>query len=143
MNNQRGLYGKYIVRKREGQTDPNADYRVLRIDADPAAEAAWRYYGRCISYKNPELAQDIEDETATGAILKPGWKMPEPPSETCARCGNPINQPFAVHTGEGWYLCWECKDECGHGEYEMIDAWPFVENYATGRDLEAVGFRVV
>lgn len=77
----------YQLGKICGPTDPDAQYRVLRIDSDPAAEAAWRHYGRLIKHTNPKPAKDIEVETSGVAILKPGWKMPEPPQEPCPECG--------------------------------------------------------
>ena len=33
----RGLHAKYRVTKRNGSTEPDADYFVLRLDTDPAA----------------------------------------------------------------------------------------------------------
>jgi hypothetical protein len=137
----KGLYDKYIVKKRTGRADPDAEYRVLRIDADPAAEAAWRYYGRLVKTTSPELAADIEAETSSGAILKPDWEMPEPPEEPCRFCREPIDEPVAVHTGDGWFLCWDCRSGCGLDGYPI--EWPFAENWATSKDFEAIGFDVV
>ena len=45
--NQRGLDKKrYTVTKTEGDTDPDAQYFVLRIDKDPAARIALRAYAK-------------------------------------------------------------------------------------------------
>jgi hypothetical protein len=38
------LYDKYQVTKKEGPTDPHAQYFVLRIDKDPRACLALRAY---------------------------------------------------------------------------------------------------
>ncbi len=43
--NKSGLDKKrYIVTKTEGETDPDAQYFILRIDKDPAARLALRKY---------------------------------------------------------------------------------------------------
>ncbi len=55
-----GLYSKYIVTKRNGPTDPTADYFVLRLDTDARARHAARMYARNIAEENPELAADLE-----------------------------------------------------------------------------------
>lgn len=139
---KRGLYQKYIVRKVSGPADLDAEYRVLRIDSDPAAEAAWRYYGHLIQDSNPALAADIIQEVRPGAILKPNWVFPDHPPDLCEHCNEPIDVPMAVNTCDGWYLCWECRGGCGHDEYPMVGVWPFVENWESGHDFDAIGFEV-
>jgi hypothetical protein len=55
-----GLYGKYIVKKANGEpTDPGAQYFVLRIDSDPHARQAIRAYAQSIKDDNPTLAADL------------------------------------------------------------------------------------
>lgn len=54
-----GLYDKYEVKKRHGDTDPNADYFVLRLDKDPHARQAARCYAESIKQENRTLAFEI------------------------------------------------------------------------------------
>jgi hypothetical protein len=55
------LFLKYNVSKKEGPTDPNAVYFVLRIDQDFAARMALQTYAATIIQVDPEFAQDIYD----------------------------------------------------------------------------------
>lgn len=55
----RGLYEKYEVTKVDGNTDPEADYFVLRIDKDPHARKAAIFYAESIQDENPNLSFDI------------------------------------------------------------------------------------
>jgi hypothetical protein len=64
--NPNGLYNRYRVEKRDGQTDPNAEYFVLRLDdggSDPAHIAACRKavmtYADEIEQHLPQLAADL------------------------------------------------------------------------------------
>jgi len=64
--NPNGLYSRYTVAKKEGHTDPNAEYFVLRLDdggSDPAHIAACRKavlkYADEIEAHRPKLATDI------------------------------------------------------------------------------------
>lgn len=64
--NPTGLHSRYIVTKREGETDPNAQYFVLRLDkggTDEAHVKACRVailgYAAAIAHHLPELAADI------------------------------------------------------------------------------------
>jgi hypothetical protein len=55
-----GLYGKYIIKKANGEpTDPAAQYFVLRIDSDPHARHAIQAYAESIKDDNPALAEDL------------------------------------------------------------------------------------
>jgi hypothetical protein len=54
-----GLYDKYEVKKRNEETDINADYFVLRIDNDPHARVAAKCYAESIKQENRVLAFDI------------------------------------------------------------------------------------
>jgi hypothetical protein len=54
-----GIYDKYHVEKKDGTTDPNADYFVLRIDSDSHARKAAIAYAESIKEENPNLAFDI------------------------------------------------------------------------------------
>lgn len=59
---QRGLYGKYEIRKTNGEElDPKAVYFVLRIDTDPYARVALRTYIETCRAENPELAEDLDE----------------------------------------------------------------------------------
>ncbi len=61
----RGLYGKYIIGKANGEpVDPDADYFVLRLDTDPAARRAALAYSNDIQRENPELAFDLLDRVS-------------------------------------------------------------------------------
>lgn len=69
--NPNGLYNRYIVMKREGRTDPNAEYFVLRLDDggnDPDHIAACRKavlkYADEIEAHIPKLAADIRSRYA-------------------------------------------------------------------------------
>jgi hypothetical protein len=76
------------------------------------------------------------------AHLKPGYN-PKPPGLKCSDCEQPFEQKVAVDTGEGWYLYWECKNECGTSDGPMIEEWPFIEAFANSYDFEAAGFEPV
>jgi hypothetical protein len=56
-----GMYNKYTVAKSNGETDPNADYFVLRIDKDPIAQLAALRYAALVEEDNPTLASDLRD----------------------------------------------------------------------------------
>lgn len=72
-------------------------------------------------------------------------------ARTCPRCAQaaiPVALLARDKSGEDtpakWLLTWDC----GQRHYDIgkpgaIAPWPFVEEYATPADLEAVGFRVV
>ena len=55
----KGLFDKYKVEKKDGKTDPNADYFVLRLDTDRNARSAALHYASCIKDRNPQLAHDL------------------------------------------------------------------------------------
>lgn len=56
-----GLFDKYIVTKKEGPTDPNAVYFVLRLDTDVNARIAALHYSTLVESKNPKLSQELFD----------------------------------------------------------------------------------
>lgn len=54
------IYSKYTITKVDGsETNPNAEYFVLRLDTDRHAQAAVLEYARSVASENPELAEDI------------------------------------------------------------------------------------
>lgn len=58
MLDNEGIYGKYIIRKTDGSSiTSDACYFVLRLDTDPAAQAAMRTYAS--ETKDHKLADDI------------------------------------------------------------------------------------
>jgi len=57
----KGLFDKYKVEKKEGETDPNADYFVLRLDTDRIARVVALQYAFFIKDRNPQLAHDLEE----------------------------------------------------------------------------------
>ena len=59
MTVMQGLYDKYDIVKKNGQTDPNAIYFVLRLDTDPHARAAALAYANSVKPSNLNLAMDI------------------------------------------------------------------------------------
>jgi len=62
MEKNKGLYGKYEIRKRDGSdVDPGAIYFTLRIDTDKHARAAIRAYVESCREEQPELARDLEE----------------------------------------------------------------------------------
>jgi len=54
-----GLFDKYEVIKKDGTTDPYADYFVLRLDKDPHAIVAAKAYAESIKSENINLSMDI------------------------------------------------------------------------------------
>jgi hypothetical protein len=54
-----GMYDKYHVEKKDGTTDPHADYFVLRIDSDIHARVAALAYAESIKEQNINLSFDI------------------------------------------------------------------------------------
>lgn len=58
---KKGLYKKYVIKKADGSpVDINADYFVLRLDADQAAREAAKNYASRVLDKNPELAEELK-----------------------------------------------------------------------------------
>lgn len=78
---KKGVYGKYILHKRDGsKCDPEACYFVLRLDTDAAArQAARTYAGYCM---NRELAKDLVECVS--------W-LDNPPKCSCAGRNDGIN----------------------------------------------------
>ena len=54
-----GIFDKYDVVKKDGTTDPAADYFVLRLDKDPHAIVAAKAYAESVKPENINLAMDI------------------------------------------------------------------------------------
>lgn len=59
MEGDGGIYDKYHVEKKDGSTDPNADYFVLRLDSDIHARVAALAYAESIKDQNINLSFDI------------------------------------------------------------------------------------
>jgi hypothetical protein len=57
-----GLYDKYTVLKKNGVTELNADYFVLRLDNDPHARVAALAYAESIKSENRSLAFDLHNK---------------------------------------------------------------------------------
>lgn len=55
----KGYYKKYYVTKRQGTTDPEAEYFVLRLDTDADARRAAALYASLIFWKNPGFSFGI------------------------------------------------------------------------------------
>jgi hypothetical protein len=70
------------------------------------------------------------------ATTKPGWQMPEAPVDGAV--------PSFYNDGNEIWLHWtEGGEEFLPVEADGVSAdipWPFVDNYATHSDLEALGF---
>lgn len=76
-------------------------------------------------------------------VVNPEWQMPEAPR--CSACGTAC-VPEAIDTGDGWCLDWGpgCDDLEADEHIGTCIPWPFGnEDFANGRDLEALGFVVV
>ena len=56
----KGFFDKYHVIKINGDTDPDAEYFVLRLDKDPHARIAAYHYALSIREENPNLAFDLQ-----------------------------------------------------------------------------------
>jgi len=76
--NIRGLYGKYIVKKASGPTDPDANYFVLRLDTDEAAREAALTYARAVQNTRPKLSAEL-----LALLAKLGQ-----PAVSCYHCSN-------------------------------------------------------
>jgi hypothetical protein len=59
-----GLYRKYNVEKNGKETDPEADYFVLRLDSDDNARQALLLYAQLIEDTNKLLAKEIRQKIA-------------------------------------------------------------------------------
>jgi hypothetical protein len=59
MSEKIGVYDKYVVTKKVGICDPDAEYFVLRIDTDPHARVALKAYAQSILEENRNLAFDL------------------------------------------------------------------------------------
>ena len=69
----RGWYDKYRVEKLDGDTDPAADYFVLRLDTDPAARiAALSYAASCRDSKLAAWLRARVHEHMAGARVYEG-----------------------------------------------------------------------
>lgn len=73
------------------------------------------------------------------ATVKANWKMP--PAPACKSCGQP-SQPVAYHDVDAWYLYWYCDGASCFFDSDMIDVWPFQEDFARASDFESLGFVV-
>ena len=68
-NNEIGIFDKYTIEKKDGITDPNADYFVLRLDTDPHARIALKAYADSIRSQNRNLSMDIYKKLANYGIF--------------------------------------------------------------------------
>ena len=64
-DNQRGLYGKFVVLRRDGRSERGekhygCDYFVLDITHDPFAVPAIKAYAKACRTTYPVLARDLE-----------------------------------------------------------------------------------
>lgn len=132
VDEQQGLHPKYKVTKRDGPTDPDAEYFVLRVDTDPHARAALRKYADSIYLENHTLACDLYDwldrvepvrcpgccdyvskdhrDHFTRELTKSFCKGNEP-CLLCEGSGNPLGDegaPDETFTSSGERLCEIC-----------------------------------
>jgi hypothetical protein len=78
------------------------------------------------------------EDCRVAAVLRPGWKMPEPPP------GGPWRA--VVHdTGDGWSPSWESDDDASVEDHLIVgdEGWPFLDDFAYPSDWTALGFEVV
>ena len=76
-----GLYGKYYVSKVDGETDPNAEYFVLRMDRREKAEmAALRAF-----------AYQCDDEQLSADLLHYAGEPDNDNFGLCGLCGSVAN----------------------------------------------------
>ena len=64
------------------------------------------------------------------ATVRDKWEMPPPPAKCYAEAFCDFSE---------WRLVWRGKDGREYGAIE----WPFVDEVASGLDLERVGFHVI
>jgi hypothetical protein len=70
LNNMNGLYEKYTVLKKNGITESDADYFVLRLDNDPHARVAALAYAESVKSENRSLAFDLHNKVNKYNYLK-------------------------------------------------------------------------
>ena len=71
-------------------------------------------------------------------LRKPFWRLPDAPA--CGGCGA-SGEPFYLFTGDSWAWGWCCSD-CGPDWFdeETDIKWPFLVNWATGKNWDRLGF---
>jgi hypothetical protein len=76
---KRGLYDKYEVRKIRGETDPGAQYFVLRIDTDPSAQFALWAYIRDMRRRDEAFANELQTWLfdVVPDFVPPAWLLPD------------------------------------------------------------------
>ena len=83
-----------------------------------------------------------------GLLRKLRWRLPSLPE--CPRCES-VAGAVVYNTGDSWTWGWECH-YCGPDDFNWDDggpgvgpaiAWPFVVNWANGKDWERAGFELV
>src|SRR5690348_9196455 len=80
MNDKQKLHGKYIVQKADGSpVDLDAQYFVLRVDTDPAAQQAVLAYADAIRQAMPTFASQLRKWVNSYLIT--------PPEDGCPRSG--------------------------------------------------------
>ena len=87
-------------------------------------------------------------ENITPWLPKIPTRKPQFPSDAtfCSLCHTDI-KIYAYHTGDGWMFFWDCElqhisyidGDCGM----IIDWFPFLFGWATGKDMGRIGIEVV
>ena len=108
-----------------------------------------KYYNRFISYKyqfKDWFFENITPHLPKIPIQRPIYSELHgyPLCPICSK--NP--KIYAYHTGDGWMLFWDCEEqhlsELNKCEKYMIIGWfPFLFGWASGKDLERIGIKVV
>ena len=102
-----------------------------------------KYYNRLISYKYQFKEWFFENITPRLPKI-PVQKPTYPGMPICVECHTP---PYihAYHTGDGWYFFWDCEGQhiSDRGDDSIVDWFPFLFGWATGKDLGKIGIEVV
>ncbi len=107
-----------------------------------------KLYNRLIGYKY--RFKDWFFENITPKLPKIPIRKPYYPgmSDICRRCNTDI-MIYAYHTGDGWLFFWDCEEQhvsdrigADLGFY-IVDWFPFLFGWATGKDLGRIGIEVV
>ncbi len=104
-----------------------------------------KYYNRFISYKYQ--FKEWFFENITPRLPKIPTRKPHFISDAtfCSLCHTDI-KIYAHDTGDGWCFFWDCERQHVNNyddEYFVVDWFPFLFGWATGKDLGKIGIEVV
>lgn len=96
------LFSKYHITKKDGSpVDPNAQYFVLRIDADSAARAAVMVYAMCVEKDDPQFAGELR-AWVSAQMQAVEHTLAHGQAGTCANCGYSAVYPICTKCGSAY-----------------------------------------